>query len=70
MRIKDIQKVVKAKTDSGDDPEKNYCDLIGAVSLPTIKLWRKIINTTSPVTLPSLPAFPCTVRTKAVIVTV
>ena len=47
MKNKDIQKVVKTKYENGDGPAKIYRDLAEAVSLPTIKLWIKIINITS-----------------------
>ena len=70
MKSKDIQKVVKTKYENGDDPVKVYRYLTGAVSLPTIKLWIKMINTISSITLSSLPDCSCTMRTKAAIVKV
>ena len=45
MKSKDIQKVVKTKYENGDDLAKIHRDLAGAVSLPTIKLWIKMMNT-------------------------
>ena len=70
MKSKDIQKVVKTKYENGDGPAKIYRDLAGAVSLPTIKLWIKMMNTTGSITLSSPPGCPRTVRTKAAIVKV
>ena len=68
MKSKDIQRVVKTKYENGDGPAKMYRDLAGAVSLPTIKLWIKMMNTTGSITLLSPPGCPRTVRTKAAIV--
>ncbi|CAF3583583.1 unnamed protein product [Rotaria socialis] len=70
MKSKDIQKVVKIKYENGEDPTKIYRDLAGAVSLPTIKLWIKMINLTGSITLSSPPGCPRTVRTKAAIMKV
>ncbi|CAM4891934.1 unnamed protein product [Rotaria socialis] len=70
MKSKDIQKVVKIKYENGDGPSKIYRDLAGAVSLPTIKLWIKMINPTGSITLSSPPGCPRTVRTKAAIMKV
>ncbi|CAF1556573.1 unnamed protein product [Rotaria magnacalcarata] len=68
MKSKDIRKVVKTKYENDDGPAKIYRDLAGAVSLPTIKLWIKMINTSGFITLSSPPGCPRTVRTKAAIV--
>ena len=46
MKNKDIQKVVKTKYENGDSAARTYRDLARAVSLPTIKLWIKMMNTT------------------------
>ncbi|CAF3681109.1 unnamed protein product [Rotaria socialis] len=70
MKSKDIQNVVKIKYENGDGPSKIYRDLAGAVSLPTIKLWIKMINPTGSITLSSPPGCPRTVRTKAAIMKV
>ncbi|CAF1369238.1 unnamed protein product [Rotaria sp. Silwood1] len=70
MKSKDIQKVVKIKYENGDGPAKIYRDLAGVVSLPTIKLWIKMINKTGSILLSSPPGCPRTVRTKAAIVKV
>jgi hypothetical protein len=70
MKSKDIQKVVKTKYENGDGPAKIYRDSAGAISLPTIKLWIKMINTTGSITLSSSPGCPRTVRTKAAFVKV
>ena len=70
MKSKDIRKVVKTKYENGDDQAKTYRDLAGAVSLPTIKLWIKMMNTTGSITLSSPSDCPSTVRTKAAIVKV
>ena len=70
MKSKDIHKVVKTRYENGDSPAKIYRDLVGAVSLPTIKLWIKIINTTRSFTMSSSPDCLSMVRTKAVIVKV
>ena len=70
MKSKDTQKVVKTKNENGDDQAKIYRDLARAVSLPTITLWIKLMNTTGPVILSSSPACPGTFRTKAAIVKV
>jgi hypothetical protein len=51
MKTKDIQKVVKTKYEKDNGPAKIYRDLAGNGSLPTIKLWIKMINTTSYITL-------------------
>ena len=51
MKSKDIQKVVKTKYENGDGPANIYHDLSGAVSLATIKLSIKMINTTGSVTV-------------------
>ncbi|CAF1940983.1 unnamed protein product [Rotaria magnacalcarata] len=58
MKSKDIQKVVKTKYGSGDGPTKFFRELAEAVSLPTIKLWIKMINTTGSITLSSPPGCP------------
>ena len=58
MKSKDIQKVVKIKYENGDGPAKIYRDLAGAVSLPTIKLWIKMINNTGSTNL--LSPLDCT----------
>ena len=63
MKSKDIQKVVKTKYENGDGPAKIYGDLAGTVSLPTIKLWIKMINTAGSITLSSPPGCSRTVRT-------
>ncbi|CAF3864333.1 unnamed protein product [Rotaria magnacalcarata] len=68
LESKDIQKVVKTKYKNSDGPPKSFRDLAGAVSLPTIKLWIKMINTTGSITLSSPPGCPRTVRTNAAIV--
>ena len=68
MKSKNIQKVVKTKYENGDGLAKVYRDLAGAVSLPTIKLWIKMMNTTGSITLSSPPGCPRTVRTKTTIV--
>ena len=65
MKNKDIQKVVKT---NGNGPAKIYHHLRGTVSLPTIKLWIKIIDTIRSITLSSPPGFPLTARTKIAIV--
>ena len=70
MKSKDIQKVVKTKYENGDDPAKIYRHLSATVSLFTIKLWIKMINTTRSIVLFSAPGCPRTVRTKAPIVKV
>ena len=70
MKSKDIQKVVKTKYENGDGPAKIYRDLAGTVSLPTIKLWIKMINTAGSITLSSPPGCSRTVRTRAAIVKV
>ncbi|CAM4872860.1 unnamed protein product [Rotaria socialis] len=70
MKSKDIQKVVKTKYENGDGPTKIFRDLAGAVSLLTIKLWIKMINTTGSITLSSPPDCPRTVRTNTAIVKV
>ena len=69
MKSKDIQKV-KTKYEHGGGPAKIYRDLAGAVSLPTIRLWIKVINTTGSITLSSPPGCQSTVCTKAAIVNV
>ena len=58
-----IPKVVKTKYENGDGSVKTYRDLAGAVSLPTIELWIKMINTTSSITLSSPSGCSRTVRT-------
>ena len=68
MKSKDIQKVVKTKYENGDELAKIYRDLAGAVSLLTIKLWIKMINTTGSIILLSLPGCPRTVHTKGAVV--
>ena len=68
MKSKDIEKVVKTKYENGDDSIKIYCDLTGAVSLPTIKLWIKLMNTTGSIILSSSPSCSRKVRTKAAII--
>ena len=70
MKSKDIQKVVKTKYENGDSPTKIYRDLTAAISLPTIKLWIKVMNTTGSIALSSPSDCPRTVRTKATIVKV
>ena len=70
MKSKDIQKVVKTKYENGDGLEKIYLDLAAAVSLPTIILSIKMMNTTDSITLSSSPGCPRTVSIKAVIVKV
>ena len=50
MKSKDIQRVVKTKYENGDGQAKIYRDLAGAVSLPTIKLWIKMMNTIGSIT--------------------
>ncbi|CAF2180566.1 unnamed protein product [Rotaria magnacalcarata] len=70
MKSKGIQKVVKTKYENGDGLTKIFRDLAGAVSLPTIKLWIKMINTTGSITLSSPPGCPRTVCTNAAIVKV
>ena len=70
VKSKDIQNVVKIKYENGDGSAKIYRDLAGAVSLTTIKLWIKMINTTSSIILSSPPSCSRTVRTRAAIVKV
>ena len=70
VKSKDIQNVVKIKYENGDCPAKIYRDLAGAVSLLTIKLWIKMINTTGSIILSSPPSCSRTVRTRAAIVKV
>ena len=70
MKSKDIKKVLKTKYENGDDPSKIYRDLVGEVSLPTIKLWLKMMNITGSITLSSLPGCSRTVHTRAAIVKV
>ena len=70
MKSKDIQKVVKIKCENGDAPARINRDLTEAVSLPTIKLWIKMINTTRSIILSSSPGCQRTARTKAAIVKV
>ncbi|CAF3970916.1 unnamed protein product, partial [Rotaria magnacalcarata] len=65
MKSKDIQKVVKVKYENADGSTKIVRDLVGAVSLPTIKLWIKIINTTGSITLSSPPGCPRKAHTNA-----
>ena len=68
MKSRDIQKVVKTKYENGNSPAKIYRDLAGAVSLSTIKLWIKMINTIGSIILLYFPGCLRTVRTKATIV--
>ena len=68
MTRKDIQKVVTTRYENGDGPAKIYRDLAGAVSLPTIKLWIKRMNTIGSITLSSPPGCPRMVRTRVSIV--
>ena len=68
MKSKDIQRVLKTKYENGDSPIKIYRSLAGAVSLRTIKLWIKMMNTTGSITLSSPPGCLRTVRIKAAIV--
>ena len=68
MKNKDIQEVVKTKHGNGDDPAKIHRDLARTVSLPTIKLWIKMISTVGSITLSSPPGCPCMVRTRSAIV--
>ena len=72
MKSKDIQKFVKTKYENEDGPATIYRDRdsVEAVSLPTIKLWIKMMNTTSSITLSSSPGCPRTIRTNAAIVKV
>ena len=70
LKSKDIQKVVKTKYENEDGPAKICHDLSGAVSLPIIKLWIKMMNTTGSITLLSPPCYSRTVCTKAAIVKV
>ena len=70
MKSVDIQKVVKTKYENEDGPEKVDRNLPGAVSLSTIKLWIKMMNTIGCITLTSSPGCPRTVRPKDAIVKV
>ncbi|CAF4447824.1 unnamed protein product [Rotaria socialis] len=67
MKRKDIQKVVKTKYENGGGSTKLFRDLAEAVSLPTIKLGIKMINTTNSIALSSHPGFLRTVRTNVAI---
>ena len=67
MKSKDIQKVVRTKSENRDGLAKIHRDLSGAVSLPKIKLWIKMLNTTGSITMSSPPDCLRTVRTKAAI---
>ncbi|CAF3620864.1 unnamed protein product [Rotaria socialis] len=72
MKSKDIPKIVKIKYENGDGngPAKIYRGLAEAVSLPRIKLWIKMINTTGSITLSSPTGCPRTVHRKAAIMKV
>ena len=65
MKSKDIQNVVNIKYENGDGLTKIYHDLVGIVSLQTIKLWIKMINNIGSINLSSPPGRPRTARTKA-----
>ena len=67
MKSKDLQKLVLSKYEEGQTPKKNFQDLNGAASYPTVKRWCKMIRKTGAIDL-SKP-FGChrTVRTKAAI---
>ena len=60
-----MQKAVKTKFENGDGPTKIYRDLVGVVSLQTIKLWIKKINNTGSIDLSLSPGRLRTARTKA-----
>ena len=65
MKSKDIQEFLKTKYENSDGPIKIYRDLAGVVSLQTIKLWIKMINSTISINLSSPAGRPRTARTKA-----
>ena len=65
MKSKDIQKAVKIKFENGDGPTEIYRDLVGVVSLQTIKLRIKKINNIGSVDLSSPPGHSRTPHTKA-----
>ena len=70
MKSKDKWKVVKTKYENAEGPTKIYRDLATVISLSTIKLRIKMMNTTGSITLSSPPGCPRIVRTKAAIVKV
>ena len=65
MKSKDIQNAVKTKFENGDGPTEIYRDLVGVVSLQTLKLWIKMINNIGSIDLSSPPGCLRTARTKA-----
>lgn len=65
MKSKDIRMAVKNKSESGDGPAKIFRDLGGAVSLPTIKRWMRMLKTTGSINLSLPPGRTRTIRTKA-----
>jgi transposase len=65
MKSKDLQTAVKNKYKNGDGPAKIYRDLGGVVSLPTIKLWIKMMKNTGSINLSYSHGRPRTVRTKS-----
>ena len=56
---------VKNKFESGDGPAKIFRDLGGAVSLPTIHRWIRMLKDTGSIDLSRPPGRTSTIRTKA-----
>ena len=63
MKSKDLQNIVFSKYHNGDGPTKIFHDLVGGLSLETIKRWCKMIDTTGSIDLVYSSGHPCTVRT-------
>ena len=65
MKGLDLQEIVKCKHQNGDSVSKIFNDLSGVTSLPTIKIWVKMLDETVTIKLGKSPGRPRIARTKA-----
>lgn len=64
MKSKDLQKLVISKRQNGDGPKRIFDDLCGAVSLPTVKRWYRMISDQGTINLSTAPGRPRSATTK------
>ena len=67
MKSKDLQNAVFSKYRNGDGPTKIFHELSGELSLETIKLWCKMIDTTGSINLAYSSDRLCILRTPGAI---
>jgi inhibitor of nuclear factor kappa-B kinase subunit alpha len=67
MKSKDLQNLVFSKYEKDDGTTKIFHDLNGAINLPTIERWFRVIRETGSINLSKSPGRLRTIRTKAAI---